>query len=186
MAVKQPSKRTLLCTAAPPKNTTNLLINHINKHALMAVTQQPNNPCCFYKPNAALTVVVAWRLCHDEGDNGGLSRVRGGNVVEVVRGLVAVAVMLWCQWCSSVKIKGVVLVVTVVGTKVEKWRLWCRGYGGGGWRVVKSYIWDQIDRKTGIFFGFAGKVFRWRRVVVAGRRCGGRRWAGVVVAREGE
>nr|GEW40209.1 hypothetical protein [Tanacetum cinerariifolium] len=137
-----------------------MLINHINKHALIAVTQQPNTLCCFYKPNVAHTVVVAWRLRHDEGDDGGLSHGRGGNVVEVVRRLVAVAVMLWCQWCFSMEMKGVVLVVMVVGTKVEMWRLWCRGYGGGGWRVVKSDIWDRIDRKTGIIFGFAGNARR--------------------------
>nr|GFB27665.1 hypothetical protein [Tanacetum cinerariifolium] len=34
------------------------------------------------------------------------------------------------------------------------------GFGGGGWRVVESDIWDRIDRKTGIIFGFAGNARR--------------------------
>nr|GFA51912.1 hypothetical protein [Tanacetum cinerariifolium] len=69
----------------------------------------------------------------------------------------------------------------------RRWWLWrgggvegcgvggCGGEDGGmrGRRVVKSDIWDQIDRVVGSIFGFAGKVFRRRRVVAGG---GGRRW----------
>nr|GFC37697.1 hypothetical protein [Tanacetum cinerariifolium] len=40
--------------------------------------------------------------------------------------------------------------------------------GGGGWRVVESDIWDRIDRKTGIIFGFAGNARRKSFLAAAG------------------
>nr|GEW79067.1 hypothetical protein [Tanacetum cinerariifolium] len=42
------------------------------------------------------------------------------------------------------------------------------GFGGGGRRVVESAIWDRIDRKTGIIFGFARNARRKSFLAAAG------------------
>nr|GEY37436.1 hypothetical protein [Tanacetum cinerariifolium] len=164
MVLKQPSKRTLLRAAAPPKQTPLIVVIHQNTH--WSVTN-PNGPCCVDGVVAVLMVVVrGWS--------------HGGDGSEVVMWVAMVATgggggfgWRWRDDRGGVSWKEVVKAAGDGCGGFGEWQ-WLLEWGNGGgeptvverqpwrwWRrVIASGVKDRVDREVGNIFGFAGSARR--------------------------